>query len=478
MKGVIVLKMLVAGKWIDRPKKIEVRFPYDGSVVDTVPIAEEEDIETAISSALEGAKIMKKTPAWKRSEILFSTASLILQNRDRIAQTLINEVGKTMKEAVAEVERTAEIFRLASEEAKRIHGETLPFDSVKGSEKKRGYFVREPVGVVLAIVPFNVPLALCAHKVAPAIAAGNAIIVKPTSQTPLNALILGELLLEAGMPPQALSVLTGPGGTVGMRLVKDERIRLVSFTGSVEVGKQIAQNAGLKKLSLELGSNTPMIVCDSANIDRAVDATISGGFSIAGQVCISVQRVFVHKKVYRDFIDRLVEKIKMMKVGDPRNEETQMGPVINEQNAKRIVDWFEEARQKGAKVAIGGTREYNLVQPTVLLDVPNFCKIMTDELFGPGVAVNSFESLDEAINWANSTRYGLQAGIFTSNIFEAMKAIEELQFGGVIVNDGPRYRADFMPYGGYKESGIGREGVRFAIEEMTEMKTVVIDTKE
>jgi len=478
VKGVIVLKMLVAGKWIDRPKKIEVRFPYDGSVVDTVPIAEEEDIETAISSALEGAKIMKKTPAWKRSEILFSTASLILQNRDRIAQTLINEVGKTMKEAVAEVERTAEIFRLASEEAKRIHGETLPFDSVKGSEKKRGYFVREHVGVVLAIVPFNVPLALCAHKVAPAIAAGNAIIVKPTSQTPLNALILGELLLEAGMPPQALSVLTGPGGTVGMRLVKDERIRLVSFTGSVEVGKQIAQNAGLKKLSLELGSNTPMIVCDSANIDRAVDATISGGFSIAGQVCISVQRVFVHKKVYRDFVDRLVEKIKKMKVGDPRNEETQMGPVIDEQNAKRIVDWFEEARQKGAKVAIGGTREYTLVQPTVLLDVPNFCKIMTDELFGPGVAVNSFESLDEAINWANSTRYGLQAGIFTSNIFEAMKAIEELQFGGVIVNDGPRYRADFMPYGGYKESGIGREGVRFAIEEMTEMKTVVIDTKE
>jgi glyceraldehyde-3-phosphate dehydrogenase (NADP+) len=294
----------------------------------------------------------------------------------------------------------------------------------------------------------------------------------------LNALILGELLLEAGMPPQALSVLTGPGGTVGMRLVKDERIRLVSFTGSVEVGKQIAQNAGLKKLSLELGSNTPMIVCDSANIDRAVDATISGGFSIAGQVCISVQRVFVHKKVYRDFVDRLVEKIKKMKVGDPRNEETQMGPVIDEQNAKRIVDWFEEARQKGAKVAIGGTREYTLVQPTVLLDVPNFCKIMTDELFGPGVAVNSFESLDEAINWANSTRYGLQAGIFTSNIFEAMKAIEELQFGGVIVNDGPRYRADFMPYGGYKESGIGREGVRFAIEEMTEMKTVVIDTKE
>lgn len=478
MKGVVALKMLVAGKWIDRPKKIEVRFPYDGSVVDSVPIAEEEDIETAISNALEGAKIMKKTPAWQRAEILLNTASLILKNKERIAQTLVLEVGKTIREATAEVERTAEIFKLASEEAKRIHGETLPFDSVKGSEKKRGYFVREPVGVVLAIVPFNVPLALCAHKVAPAIAAGNSIIVKPTSQTPLNALILGELLLEAGMPPQAISVLTGPGGSVGMRLVRDERIRLVSFTGSVEVGKQIAQNAGLKKLSLELGSNTPLIVCDGVDIDRAVRATIAGGFSIAGQVCISVQRVFVHKNIYRDFVDRLVERVEKIKVGDPRKEETQMGPVINEQNAERIVDWFEEARDKGAKVATGGTREHTLVQPTVLLEVPTSTKIMTEELFGPGVAVNSFESLDEAINLANSTRYGLQAGIFTNNIFEAMKAIEELQFGGVIVNDGPRYRADFMPYGGYKESGIGREGVRFAIEEMTEMKTVVIEIRE
>ncbi|HBT40364.1 MAG: aldehyde dehydrogenase family protein [Pseudothermotoga sp.] len=472
------MKMLVAGKLIDRPKKIEVRFPYDGSVVDTVPIAEEEDIETAISNALEGAKIMKKTPAWKRAEILFNTASLILKNKERIAQTLTLEVGKTIREATAEVERTAEIFKLAFEEAKRIHGETLPFDSVKGSEKKRGYFVREPVGTVLAIVPFNVPLALCAHKVAPAIAAGNSIIVKPTSQTPLNALILGELLLEAGMPAQAISVLTGPGGSVGMRLVRDERIRLVSFTGSVEVGKQIAQNAGLKKLSLELGSNTPLIVCESANIDRAIDATIAGGFSIAGQVCISVQRVFVHRKIYKEFVDKLVERLAKLKIGDPRKEETQMGPVIDEQNAKRIVEWFEEARGKGAKVATGGTRNYTLVEPTVLLEVPGSCKIMTEELFGPGVAVNSFENLDEAINLANSTRYGLQAGIFTSNIFEAMKAIEELLFGGVIVNDGPRYRADFMPYGGYKESGIGREGVRFAIEEMTEIKTVVIDTRE
>jgi len=472
------LKMLICGKWVDRPQKIEVRFPYDGSLIDTVPVASEDDIEQAIEGAVDGAKIMRKMPAWKRAEILMKTSSLLLQNKEKMTQFLVSEVGKTLKEAAAEVERTVELFVLASEEAKRIHGETLPFDSLKGSEMKTGFFCREPVGVVAAIVPFNVPLALCAHKVAPAIAAGNAVVVKPTSQTPLNALFLGELLLEAGMPPEALSVITGPGGTVGMRLVQDERIRLVSFTGSVNVGKTIARSAGLKKLSLELGSNSPLIVCESANLQRAAEATVSGGFSIAGQVCISVQRVYVHKKVFREFVDSLVEKLRSLKVGDPRNEETQMGPVIDEQNAVRIVDWFEEAKTNGAQIVLGGRRDFTLVQPTVLVQVPNNTKIMTDELFGPGVAVNSFENFEDAIAMANSTRYGLQAGVFTGNIFEALKAVEELQFGGVIINDGPRYRADFMPYGGYKESGIGREGVRFAIEEMTELKTIVFDKRE
>ncbi len=472
------MKMIIAGNFIDRPEKIQVRYPYTGEVVDEVPIATSEDIEKAVQSALEGFHLMKKLPAWKRSEILEQTSQLILREKKRLSEILVNEVGKTIKEAEAEVVRTAEIFKLASEEARRIHGETLPFDSTKGSEWKRGYFFREPSGIVLAIVPFNVPFALCAHKVAPAIAAGNSVIIKPASQTPLNALVLGELLLEAGLPPQAVSVVTGPGGTVGMKLVRDPRIRILSFTGSVEVGEKLCKEAGLKRLLLELGSNSPLIVTDSANIERAVDATVNGGYAIAGQVCISVQRVFVHNKVYSEFVERLVEKVKKIKFGDPKLSDTTMGPVIDEQNAIRIVSWFEEAVQKGATIAVGGKRNFTMVEPTVLLDVPEDTHIMKEELFGPAVTVNRYTDFDEAIRMANSTQYGLQAGIFTSRISEMIKAIEELQFGGVIINDSSRFRADFMPYGGYKKSGLGREGVRFAIEEMTELKTIAIDIRE
>jgi len=472
------MKMIVAGKLVDRDKKIEVYYPYDGSVVDTVPVASEEDIEEAMSAAVEGAKIMKKTPIWKRVEILQKTAELIEERKEELTKTLVKEVGKTLKEASAEVQRTADLFRLSAEEAKRIHGETLPFDALKGSEVKRGYFFREPVGVVVAIVPFNVPLALCAHKVGPAVAAGNAVVVKPTSQTPLNNIILGEVLLDAGMPPEALSVLTGPGSTVGMKIVEDKRARLVSFTGSVATGEMIAKHAGLKKLAFELGSNSALIVSESSNIEKAVKATVEGGFSLAGQVCISVQRVYVHKSIYKDFVDRLVERVKELRVGNPESEETDMGPVIDENNAQRIENWIKEAVEAGAKLAVGGTRDYTLVQPTVLLETPKNTNIMNEELFGPAVAVNSFESFDEAIEEANSTRYGLQVGVFTSKISEAFKAIEELEFGGVMINEGSRYRADFMPYGGYKDSGIGREGIRFAIEEMTELKTVVFDSRE
>jgi len=472
------VKMIVAGKLVDRDKKIEVHYPYDGGVVDTVPVAAEEDIEKALSAAVEGAKIMKKTPIWKRVEILQKAAELIEKRKEELTKVLVREVGKTLREAAAEVQRTADLFRFSAEEAKRIHGETLPFDALKGSEVKRGYFLREPVGVVAAIVPFNVPLALCAHKVGPAVAAGNAVVIKPTSQTPLNNILLGEILLDAGMPPEALSVLTGPGSTVGTRIVKDKRVRLVSFTGSVATGEMIAKHAGLKKLAFELGSNSALIVSESGNLERAVKATVGGGFSLAGQVCISVQRVYVHKSIYKDFVDQLVEKVKELRVGNPELEEIEMGPVIDEGNARRIENWIKEAVDAGATLAVGGKRDYTLVQPTVLLEVPENTKIMTEELFGPAVAVNSFESLDEAIEQANSTRYGLQVGVFTSKISEAFKAIEELEFGGVMINEGPRYRADFMPYGGYKDSGIGREGIRFAIEEMTELKTVAFDLRE
>lgn len=472
------MKMIVAGKLIDRNEKIEVRYPYNGSLLDTVPIATNEDIEQALDAAVKGAKIVKKMPVWKRVEILQKAAQLIEERKEELTKILVKEVGKTVREAAAEVRRTANLFRLSAQEAMRIHGETLAFDAHKGSETKMGFYLREPIGVVAAIVPFNVPLALCAHKVGPAIAAGNAILIKPSSYAPLSNIILGEILLEAGMPPEAVSVLTGPGSTVGMRIVEDRRVRLVSFTGNVSTGEIIARHAGLKKITLELGSNSPLIVTESGNLQKAAYATVRGGFSLAGQLCISVQRVFVHKKVYQDFVDLLVEKVKNIRAGDPELEETDMGPVIDEANAKRIEDWIKEAVNAGAMIATGGTRHYTLIQPTVLLEVPANTKIMTKELFGPAVAVNSFKDFDEALEKANSTRYGLQVGVFTSNIFEAFRAIEKLDFGGVMINESPAYRADFMPYGGYKDSGIGREGVRFAIEEMTELKTVVFDLQE
>lgn len=469
------MKMLVAGEWVKGEKEIPVLFPYDGTVVDSVPDASEESVERALSKAVEGARIMKKTPPWKRAEILEKTSKLILDNLERLTELLVLEVGKTRREARSEVIRTSELFKTCAEEARRIHGETLPFDSLKGSESKRGYFVREPAGVIVAITPFNVPLALCAHKVGPAIAAGNSVIIKPATKTPLSTIVLGELLLEAGMPPEALSVLTGSGSKVGMKLVRDPRVRVVSFTGSVSTGETIAREAGLKKLCMELGSNTPMIVCESADVQKAVKATVSGGFSIAGQVCISVQRVYVHKKIYDEFLSMLKTSVESLKVGDPRNEDTDMGPVIDEANARRIEEWINEAIQKGAKLVTGGRRVGTLIQPTVLARVSKETSIMTEELFGPAVAVNQFERIEEAIEEANSTKYGLQAAIFTNNLNEAFKAIEELQFGGVIVNETARYRADFMPYGGFKMSGLGREGVRFAIEEMTEIKCIVME---
>lgn len=472
------MEMIVGGKKVNKPKTLKVYNPYNGAIVDEVPEGDTMDVENAVNLAVEGKKIMKELPFHKRVEILYNTGILLEKNKKRLSKIINEEVGKTIKEAQAEVIRTAELFKYAAEEAKRIHGETLPFTSLKGSENKRGYYMLEPVGIVGAITPFNVPLSLAAHKVAPAIAAGNAVIMKPATQTPLNTIILGELLLEAGMPEKAISVLTGRGSVVGNAIAKDPRIRFVSFTGSVETGEIIAKNAGMKKLGLELGSNSALIVMDSANIDKAVAAAVGGGFSLAGQVCISVQRVFVHEKVYDDFVDRLVSKVQSIKFGDPSKEETEMGPVIDEENAVRIIEWIEEAVSKGGKILTGGKRDYTLVEPTVLIDTPLESNIMKKELFGPAVALRKVQNLDEAIELTNESVYGLQAGIFTQNIKEAFVAAEKIEAGGVMINEGPRYRADFMPYGGYKKSGIGREGIKFAIEEMSELKVICFDIGE
>jgi len=471
------MDMLIGGKRVSGTKRIEVHYPYTGEIVDTIPVATAEEIDQTITMAEKGKRLMKELPIHKRVDILMKTAELLDKNKNEIASLLVHEAGKTIMDSRDEVVRTAELFRYTAEEAKRIHGETLPFSSLKGSENKVGYFVKEPVGIVVAIAPFNVPLALMAHKIAPAIAAGNAIIMKPASQTSMNTIRMGELLVEAGMPPEAISVLTGGGSVVGDALVKDPRVRMVSFTGSLETGKRISANAGIKKLSLELGSNSAMIVTENADVDKAAQSAVNGGFQNAGQVCISVQRVFVHEKIYDEFVSKTVEKARTFKYGNPELETSEMGPVVDENNAKRIIEWINEAVSHGAKLVTGGERNYTLIPPTILIDVPLNTKMMTNELFGPAIGVRKFKKLDEAIELVNSSQYGLQAAIFTRDIKEAFKAANGIEAGGVMINEGPRYRADFMPYGGYKNSGIGREGVKFAIDEMSELKVVCFDLR-
>ncbi len=458
-------------------KTINVYNPYDGSIVDTISESTLEDVEKAIEQAEKGKRIMAEMSLFERSEILRKTAEIIEKNKEDFSTTLVKEVGKTIKEARIEVRRAIEIFRLASEEAKRIHGETLPFDSVPNGEKRIGYFIRVPVGIIAAITPFNVPLVLASHKIAPAIAGGNSIVFKPSIITPLADIKLTKALIEAGLPKEAINVVIGPGSTVGNAIVKDPRIRMISFTGSKEVGLEILKNAGLKKVTLELGSNSALILSNKGNIDLAVSATIKGGFAVAGQVCISVQRVLAQKEVFDKYLEKLIEGVKNIKVGDPMKEDTDMGPVISEESAKRIEEWIKEAVDMGAKVIAGGKREKTLFEPTVLINVPIEAKLFSKEVFGPVVVVNSFDRLSEAIEMANNSEYGLQAGIFTNDIEEAFYAIKKLEVGGVIINDAPSYRADFMPYGGVKGSGIGREGVRYALEEMTEIKTICFNLR-
>jgi len=457
-------------------KTINVYNPYDGTIVETIE-STLEDVDRVIEKAEKGKKIMAEMSLFERSEILRKTAEIIEKNKEDFASTLVKEVGKTIKEARIEVRRAVEIFKLASEEAKRIHGETLPFDSIPNGEKRVGYFIRVPVGIIAAITPFNVPLVLASHKIAPAIAGGNSIVFKPSTITPLADIKLAKALIEAGLPEEAINVVVGPGSTVGNAIVKDPRIRMISFTGSKDVGMEILKNAGLKKISLELGSNSALILSKNGDISSAVSATIKGGYAVAGQVCISVQRVFVQKEIYDEYLEKLIEGVRNIKVGDPMKEDTDMGPVISEESAKRIEEWIKEAVDMGAKVVFGGKREKTLFEPTVVINVPTEAKLFSKEVFGPVVVVNSFNKLSEAIEMANNSEYGLQAGIFTNDIEEAFYAIKKLEVGGVMINDAPSYRADFMPYGGVKGSGIGREGVKYALEEMTEIKTVCFNLR-
>ena len=467
------MKMHINGTWIDKPKTIDVLNPYDGSVVDTVPSADPGDVDAAITSAVRGAEIMGSLSAIERYEILHRAAEIMADRLEDLGRTISSEQGKILGEGIGEASRAQETMTLSAEEAKRLYGETLPLDASSNGAGKFGFTLRVPCGVVAAITPFNFPLNLVCHKVGPALAAGNSVIVKPATDTPLSALKLTEILLEVGVPPEAIQCVTGPGSVIGNAVSADPRVRKISFTGSRDVGEQICHVAGLKKVTMELGSNAPLIVMPDADLEKVAAATASTGFANAGQVCISAQRVLVNGEVYGDFIDALTPQVEALSTGDQLDDATSMGPMIREADAIRVNEWIQEAVDGGARIITGGERSGTIHAPTIVADVEPDMRISRDEVFGPAVGLTRFESIDDAIALANDTNYGLSAGVFTQNIDWALRFAHEVHSGNVHINWGPQWRADLMPYGGFKDSGMGKEGPKYAIEEMTELKMVV-----
>lgn len=467
-----MLDLIVGGREMQGTGVLAVRNPFDGALVAEVARAGASEVALALDLACKHQRQVGCLTRAERATILDKVSDRLLGLKEDLACTLAREVGKTIREARVEVDRAAATFACAAEEAKRIGGEVVPFDAVAAGRGRRGYTIRVPVGTVVAITPFNFPLNLAAHKIAPAIAAGNAFILKPASQTPLTDLKLGRVVLDAGFPPEAMSVLPGPGSSVGMELVSDPRPRMVTFTGSAEVGKKIAARAGLKRTAMELGSNCAVIVTGRADLDFAVKRIVAGGYALAGQVCISVQRVLVEESVFEQVVGAVAEAASQLKAGDQLEEATDMGPMISEEAADRVEAWIEEAAGRGAEVRLKGRRSGAVLGPAVLARVPTDSKVWAEEAFGPLVCINPYRALGEAIAAANQSRYGLQAAIFTDSVEEAHRAIEALDVGGVMVNDMPTYRVDHMPYGGVKDSGIGREGLKYAIEEMTETKVI------
>ena len=467
------MKIFIEGKWIDKPKKIEVHNPYDNAVFETVPRADADDIERALAFAERGAKVMARLSGYERWKILRKAADLMAARKEELGQIISKEEGKIIAEGRGEAGRAVETIMGSAEEAKRIHGETVPLDGDPGGANKLGFTLRVPCGIVAAIAPFNFPLNLVCHKVGPALAAGNSVILKPASDTPLSGVKLVEILLEAGLPPEGIQVITGSGGEIGDRLVADPRVRKITFTGSVEIGERICRTAGVKKVTMELGSNCPLIIMPDADLDKVAAAVATTGYANAGQVCISTQRVLAAGQVYSDFLGALKPKVEGLVTGDQLDEKTQVGPMVKESEAVRVEAWINEAVAGGARLIAGGGRRGSICIPAVVADVKPDMRISREELFGPAVAVTPFKDIDEAIALANDSTFGLGAGIFTENVDWAMKFARETQAGNLHINWGPQWRADLMPYGGLKYSGFGKEGPRYAVEEMTELKMVV-----
>ena len=469
-------QLFIDGQPVQGGAPLEVRNKYTGALLATISSARREDVDRAIEAAEKAAEAMAAMPAYQRSEILARASTLIRERREEFAETIAAEAGKALKYARAEVDRGAQTFLIAAEEAKRIHGETVPLDAVPAGEGYFGFFVRRPVGVVAAIAPFNFPLNLVAHKVAPALAAGNAVVLKPASSTPITAVKLCEVLAQAGLPAGALNLVVGGGSTVGEWLVADPRVAKVTFTGSPAVGRRITALAGIKKLTLELGNTSPVVIARDADLDFAAKRCATGAFYNSGQVCLSVQRIYCQRQVYEPFRDLFVKASLAMVVGDPLDERVDVGPMIDENEAVRIEQWVEEARGAGAHILTGARREGAVYWPTVLTEVDASMRVVAEEAFAPVASILASDDFESALRQADATAFGLQASVFTRDIDRVFRAMARLNFGGIVVNDAPAFRADHMPYGGNRQSGIGREGVRHAVEEMTNIQMVSIRT--
>ncbi|MBN1424702.1 aldehyde dehydrogenase family protein [Candidatus Fermentibacteria bacterium] len=451
-----------------------IRSPYDDGLVAEVSWGDGALVERAIEATILGARIMRDTALYRRQEILRRTSGLLSERADELAEIIAGEAGKPIRHARAEVRRAAVTFSLAAGEVSALAGEALPLDVSPNGTRRLGITRRMPIGAIAGITPFNFPLNLVAHKVAPALAAGNAIVVKPASATPISALRLAQILSEAGLPPGACNVVPCSAADAGV-LVADERIAMVTFTGSAEVGWGVKGACGKKRVCLELGGNAAVIVEPDADLARAAKRIAVGGYAYAGQVCISVQRVFVHRSAWDAFHEHYLPEVNALKLGDPMDPATDIGPVINDAAASRIEQWVREAVDAGGRLLMGGKRRGRLVEATVLADVPESCRVVAEEAFAPLTVVQPYSSLGEALDAVNGSRFGLQAGIFTGRLDSALAAFDALHVGGVIVNDSSMFRVDSMPYGGVKDSGLGREGVASAIREMTEQRIMVVE---
>src|SRR5437868_776876 len=464
------------GKWIEEGDIVEIKAPYDGNVIANVFQGRREHAEAAIKAAVKAFGTTRRLPAFERQRVLRRVAQAITERKQEFAKTLAQEAGKPIKAARIEVDRAVFIFTVAAEESTRIYGEYLPLDWQEFTAGRWGIVRRFPLGPVAGITPFNFPLNLVAHKVAPAIAAGCSMVLKPAPQTPLSSLLLAETIQQAGWPDGALNVIPLSNENAGM-LVTDERLKLISFTGSASVGWEIKKRAGKKKVVLELGGNAGVVVHSDADPAYAAERCVAGGFAYAGQTCISVQRILVEQSVYGKFTDLLLAGVSKLKTGDPLDESTDLGPLIRESDAIRAADWVQEAVRGGARLLAGGSRKGSMLEPTVLTGTKPDMKVNCQEVFGPVVTVEAYDDFNSALRQINNSSFGLQAGIFTRDVKLLFQAYEELELGGLIAGDVPSFRVDHMPYGGIKDSGIGREGLRYVIEEMTEPKLLVMNLR-